>query len=1078
MKIRTKLLITLMPLPILLLIFIGLGWLQVASLEENKTSLQENYELSLIGEQINRDVKDEGIILRNLVIYTDESTIQNEINKLQIETEEISKNIVILEERVDSQEQIEVITKLKEVNKKFNSYKDEILTLIDQGRKNDAILLINEKSMDLHQEFYSVTKDLTFSFETNFESSLIEIIDDFQSDTLLTISLLAAVIIIIILLLFWTMFSLSKRLKRVSSVMNEIADGEEDLQTKVGISSADEISDVAKAFNKMTTTLAEQIEKDQQLTWIKSNIADITTSLSNSPDLDTLGRTFLSKLVPLVEASHAVFYVKDVSNQDSVNYSLLASYAFKERKHVSNRIQPGEGLLGQAIVEKSAIILSDVPSDYVQISSGLGKATPLTLYILPIVFEDDVIAVFELASFTKFNETQQIFLEEVTNNVGIILENLMGKLRLSVLLEESQTLMEEIQAQSEELQAQQEELRATNEELEEQTDALRQSEEKLQAQQEELEQTNVELEEKAKNLEEQNKRFEQTNREVEKARAELEEKAYQLSLASKYKSEFLANMSHELRTPLNSLLILSKLLADNKEGNLSPKQVEFSNTIYSSGNDLLSLINDILDLAKIESGKMEVYVDKVEISDLVSFVEANYRSIANGKGLDFSINVKDNVPKYITSDETRIQQVLHNLLSNAFKFTHEGSVTLEVSTIPSNKGTSKLSFSVIDTGIGIPKEKLDSIFQAFQQADGTTSRKYGGTGLGLTISRENAALLGGEVIVTSAETRGSTFTFLVGDYEGTADRDVVVIDEAAVTLERVPNENKSASGKSSTDYRLPAQEENSHIKRLLIVDDDKNQRTSLMELIGDMDVIIKAVSTGKEALEELKVNKYDCVILDLGLTDTTGFVLLEKIEQIESTIIGKIIIYTGRDITLREEAHLTKFAHTIIIKDQHSPQRLKDELELYFNCDSEETVYTDLDYVVEADTILKDKKILLVDDDVRNVYALSSILELYGMEVHFAENGLEALELVKSESNFDLVLMDIMMPEMDGYECIQKIRKLPQFETLPIIALTAKAMKGDREKCLEVGASDYIGKPVEPDKLISLIKVWLYQGRN
>ncbi|MEI2400980.1 sensor histidine kinase, partial [Paenibacillus phytohabitans] len=484
------------------------------------------------------------------------------------------------------------------------------------------------------------------------------------------------------------------------------------------------------------------------------------------------------------------------------------------------------------------IILTDVPSDYVRVSSGLGEASPLDIYVLPIVFEGDVKAIVEIASFKLFSDTQQNFLEELMNSLGIIIESVMGRIRLATSLEESQTLMEEVQAQSEELQTQQEELRATNEELEEQTQALRQSEEKLQVQQEELEQTNADLEEKAMSLADQNKRFEQTNREVEAARAELEEKAKQLALSSKYKSEFLANMSHELRTPLNSLLILSKLLTDNPDGNLSSKQVEYSSTIYSAGNDLLALINDILDLAKIESGKMEVNPSQVVIEDLADFAEKGYRPVANEKGLKFTVDVKKGVPSYLYSDEQKVQQVLRNLLSNAFKFTSVGEVKLEISSYQKVNEKPYLAFSVIDSGIGIPAEKQGLIFEAFQQADGTTSRKYGGTGLGLSISREIASLLGGEIILQSEEGKGSTFTFIVGEYQlGTEQQEA--IKEAAASyeqiIERLPKREKT----KIVEQEVPVIDEHSQIKRLLLIDDDPLQRIALMEYIGVMDIIIK-----------------------------------------------------------------------------------------------------------------------------------------------------------------------------------------------------------------------------------------------
>lgn len=857
--------------------------------------------------------------------------------------------------------------------------------------------------------------------------------------------------------------------------MGDVANGSADLSTRVKVKSNDEIDDVAKSFNKMVHSLEEQLEKEQSLIWVKSNIAEISTDLNGKHDLESLSQTFLSKAVPLVESAHAVLYVKGMDEREEEPvYKLFASYALKERKHLTNVFRKGEGLIGQAVLEKKPIILTNVPSDYIQVKSGLGEAPPLNIYVLPICFEGDVKAVLELASFKPFDTVQQSFLEELVGVSGIIFESVMGRIQLAKLLEESQALMEEVQAQSEELQSQQEELRASNEELEEQTQALRQSEEKLQVQQEELEQINAELKEKAEGLEEQNRKFEVTNREVEKARAELEEKARQLTLSSKYKSEFLANMSHELRTPLNSLLILSKLLSDNLDGNLSEKQVEYSKTIYSSGNDLLTIINDILDLAKIESGKMDVNPSQIPIRDIVNYVEETFRPVANEKNLNLNIVLTDRLPNVIFSDIQRLQQVLRNLLSNAFKFTHKGEVTLKIDF------DQRFIFSVIDTGIGISKEKQELIFQAFQQADGTMSRRYGGTGLGLSICREISTLLGGKVFVESEEGKGSTFTFVVGDAkkEHVAQTTFLQLDEVAVTKEVMEEKKDQNSNQPMTPEPIKSSsyEPNTYIKRLLIVDDDMKQRNSLMEFIGDKNVVIKAVSSGSEAIEELKVNPFDCMVLDLGLSDTTGFELLEKIKASSDHDSLKVFIYTGKELTSKEEIDLNKYAHTIIIKDAHSPQRLKDELELYLNSASEEQeVNVQLKEESTKLAGLEGKKVLLVDDDVRNVYALSSVLEIYGMDITFAENGKEGLELLEKKDGFDLVLMDIMMPEMDGYEAIRRVRENPKFRDLPIIALTAKAMKEDREKCMEVGASDYIVKPVDPEQLISLIRVWVYK---
>ncbi|MGO4888405.1 response regulator [Anaerobacillus sp. MEB173] len=1079
MKIKTKLLLGLSTLPILIVLMIGIGYNQMNNLNKMSTKLQTNYELANLADQIHKGVKDEAISLRNIALFTDHIVVEEELAILQRENDFVVESLILLESKVNEPEKISAVTALKNTNDKFDTYKDNVIDLIAEGKREEAIQLINNEGRLIHTEFFDRTAAITDLYGENMTSSLQNISEDLGKNILIGSFVTIVGFIIVFGFVLQNVWTLARRLNKVSSVMKNVADGSTELGTKVEVKSNDEIGDVVQSFNTMAQSLEEQINKEQSLLWIKSNIAEITTDLNGTHDLEPLAQNFLSKVAPLLEASHAVFYIKsDGESKSEPLFKLLASYAFKERKHLSNTFAVGEGLVGQAALEKTSIILTDVPSDYIRIKSGLGEAPPLNVYVLPVVFEDDVKAVVEIASFKSFSIDQQNLLEELVNSLGIILDSVMGRIRLAKLLEESQTLMEEIQAQSEELQSQQEELRITNEELEEQTQALRQSEEKLQAQQEELEQANSELIEKAESLEEQNKRFEQTNREVEKARAELEEKAKQLALSSKYKSEFLANMSHELRTPLNSLLILSKLLSDNHGANLSSKQIEYAKTIHSSGRDLLIIINDILDLAKIESGKVEVNPQRVEIKELVEVVEQSFRPIANEKNLTFAIDVKEGIPASIYSDEQRIRQILKNLLSNAFKFTDKGGVTLEVDFSPYSNQHSLFSFAVKDTGIGIPKAKQKLVFEAFQQADGTTSRKYGGTGLGLSICREMANLLGGRVVVESEEGKGSTFRLFVGDYKEDYSENNLIksFDEVAVTV-APPNEQqeKRPSEPTPTESQQHSYvDSKSEIKRLLIVDDDIRQRNSLMELIADKDIIPKAVSNGAEAIEALKVNQFDFMVLDLGLTDTTGFDLLEKVKtQVENENL-KVFIYTGRDLTSKEEIYLNKYAHTIIIKDEHAPQRLKDELELYLNLENE-MVYEYFDISPQRIPDLDGKRILLVDDDVRNVYALSSVLELYGMSITFAENGVEGLEILDENPNFDLVLMDIMMPEMDGYEAMQRIRANPEFQQLPIIALTAKAMKEDREKCMAVGASDYIVKPVDPDKLVSLMRVWLHQ---
>ncbi|MBM4764510.1 response regulator [Bacillus sp. B15-48] len=1067
MKIKTKLLLGLSIFPILIFLLLAIVWFQFSGMQKIITASQEGNTLKELAVSIHIGVKNEAISMRNLVIWEEQASLEKEVSRLQKESDAVTQNIAALGSQVDTAEEKEMVDNLKSLNANFTVYKDQVVRLITEGKKGEAIELINRTGHPIHEEFFKVTADITRYFATNMNSSLEAYQHEFEQ-SIKWISFIAIIIIIVVMFLITkNIWSIVQRLNGVSSVMSRVANGKEEISTRVEVHSSDEIDEVASSFNKMLHSLEEQIEKEQNLIWSKSSITDVITSLYGKHDLETLSRTLLSKIVPLTESGHAVVYVKDLNEtkEKEPSYKLLASYGYKERKHLSTTFTPGEGLIGQAVLEKTPIILTNVPADYVQIHSGLGEAPPLNVYVLPIIFGDDVEAVLEIASFKPFDENKQTFLEEIVSRLGIILDSVIGRIQLAKLLEESQTLMEEIQAQSEELQSQQEELRVTNEELEEQAQALRQSEERLQAQQEELEETNVELKKKADVLKEQNEKFEMTNREVEKAHAELEEKARQLAISSKYKSEFLANMSHELRTPLNSLLILSKLLADNPSGNLSEKQIEYSKTIYSSGQDLLVLINDILDLTKIESGKMDVVISKVSLKDLIKFVEQRFRPLANEKGLQFYIDVKPSIPAFIYSDEQRIKQVLKNLLANAFKFTEKGEVKLEIDY------HERFAFTVADTGIGIPSEKQELIFEAFQQADGTTSRKYGGTGLGLSISREISSLLGGEIKVKSVEGLGSEFTFyLDNQYESEP-----IVNEVAVGSEP----NKRVKDEQRTNVNTEPSK-NKEIKRLLIVDDDFKQRNSLMELIGNMNVIIKAVSTGKEAVEELKVNEVDCLVLDLRLSDTDGFHLLEEIKPYIFNADLKVIIYTGRNLTSKEEMYLNKYSHTIIIKDGHSPQRLVEELELYLSSNSDE-----LEGIEEIETKLpvnisdlKGKDILLVDDDVRNIYAISSILEQYEMNIAFAENGKECLEILKENPNFDLVLMDIMMPEMDGYETIRTIRTERQFEQLPIIALTAKAMKEDRRKCMEAGASDYIRKPVDPDRLISLMAVWLYSQKG
>jgi CheY-like chemotaxis protein/HAMP domain-containing protein len=1012
--------------------------------------------------------------------------------------------------------------------------------------------------------------------------------------------------------------NLTIQVRAIGEVATAVTKG--DLTRVITVDARGELDELKKSLNQMITNLRETTARNEEQDWLKTNLARFSRMMQGQRDLQSMSNLLMSELPPLVQAQHGTFFIMD--DDDGGVLKLIASYAYKERKNVSNRFRPGEGLVGQAALEKKPILLTNVPDDYVRILSGLGEARPRNIIVLPIVFETQVKGVIELASFQPFSAINQLFLDQLAETLGVVLNMIAANVRTEVLLQQSQALTRELQKQSAELESQQEELRRTNAELEAQTRTLKASEEQLKEQQEELQQINEELEEKASLLVEQNRKVEDKNREVERARAELEEKAEQLAMSSKYKSEFLANMSHELRTPLNSLLILAKELFTNPEGNLTAKQVQYAETIHSSGTDLLSLINDVLDLSKVEAGKMEIHATDVTVAEIQEYVERTFLPVAQDKGLNFRVEVHPSVRSSIHTDSKRLQQVVKNLIANALKFTEHGSVGLRIdrSNAPfySNpaltKSSSVVAFEVWDTGVGIPQEKQRLIFEAFQQADSSTTRRHGGTGLGLSISREIARLLGGEIRVASEPGRGSTFTlYLPVDYEPSplarddyaarvatpapvptlrasapasapleeavneddvgplpnpldddrdsirpGDRTVLIIEndrvfaEILVDLARQKNFKALAALDGSTAERLvhayqpdaitldldlpgidgwtlldrlkkrpetrhipvhivsgtgerheglsagalaylekPVSKESLEkafeeigeyidrdVKNLLVVEDDETQRSTIAELIADEDVNITAVETAAEALNLLGEQRFDCMVLDLGLRDTSGFTLLETIKSNPGLRDLPVIIYTGKDLSPTEETQLRRYAQTIIVKDARSPERLLDETALFLHrveAHLPETKRRMIEQVHAADSVFSGKKVLVVDDDVRNVFALTALLESHGMTVIFAEEGRAALDLLKQQPDVDIILLDIMMPEMDGYDTTRAIRQMPEFAALPIIALTAKAMKGDREKSIAAGASDYITKPVDSDQLLSLMRVWLYR---
>ncbi len=1010
--------------------------------------------------------------------------------------------------------------------------------------------------------------------------------------------------------------NLTGQVRAIMEVSIAVTQG--DLSRSISVEAQGEVLALRGNLNQMIANLRDTTLRNTEQDWLKTNLAKFSGMMQGQKTLDAVSRLIMSELTPLVSAHHGAFFIASSEHGAPPELRLRASYAYQVRKSVSNSFKLGEGLVGQSALEKKPILLTNVPSDYVQINSGLGQATPLNILVIPILFEDDVSAVIELASFLPFSQIHRLFLEQLSGSIGVVLNMIGANTRTVDALKQSQSLAEELQKQSKELQQQQYELKKSNQELGAQAEELKKSEDRLKDQREELQQVNDQLEEKAAALVGQNRAVENKNKEVELARLALQDKAEQLALTSKYKSEFLANMSHELRTPLNSLLILSQLLADNPDGNLEAKQVEFATTIHAAGADLLSLINDILDLSKIESGTMGVDLDAFVIGTLPGYVERNFGQVARHKGLSFDVALAPGLPPTISTDPRRLLQVLKNLLANAFKFTERGKVSLAVALATSGwsldheglgRASGVLAFSVNDTGIGIAADKQRLIFQAFQQADGTTSRKYGGTGLGLSISREIAGLLGGEIGVASTPGEGSTFTLYLPDTYAAApsvrrpaapaivaepaeppaptagpERDrgedpalfmpnllgddradlepgdrVLLVIEDDVTFARVLFDLVRAmgfkclvavSGEAGLDLaqeykpdaitldlglpgvdgwivldRLKHGTRTRHIpvhvisaddagrrrslmlgaldfltkpitsealalalgsvkgmgeptmSHLLLVEDNEVQRRSLVGVIGNGDVAITGVGSGQEALRALGATRFDCMVLDLGLPDMSGFDLIDRIEADPRLGALPIIVYTGRDLTREESEGLARRAAAVILKSVTSLEQLLDQTSLHLHR-NEATLSAPrrqmLKKVRESDPAFAGKTVLVVDDDVRNIFAISSILERHHMTVLFAENGKRGVEVLEQNPAVQLVLMDIMMPEMDGYEAMRVIRGNPRYATLPIVALTAKAMKDDRARCIEAGASDYVTKPFEAERLLSILRVWLY----
>jgi CheY-like chemotaxis protein/signal transduction histidine kinase len=964
--------------------------------------------------------------------------------------------------------------------------------------------------------------------------------------------------------------NLTTQVRAIAEVATAVTKG--DLTRSIQVGARGEVAELKDNINTMIGNLRLTTDRNTEQDWLKTNLAKFTNMLQGQRDLGTVGRLLLSELTPLVNAQQSVIY--QMENENVPRLQLLSSYADDEMNGHSRRIALGEGLVGQCAADKRRLLITDIPHEVVPISSALFKAAPRNIVVLPVLFESQVKAVIELASIDAFTPLQITFLEQLTASIGIVLNSIEATMQTEGFLKQSQQLAGE-----------------------------------LQAQQRELQQTNEQLEQKAQQLAERNVEVERKNQEIEQARRALEEKAAELALTSKYKSEFLANMSHELRTPLNSILILGQQLGDNPEGNLSAKQVEFARTIHGAGTDLLNLISDILDLSKIESGTVTVEAEDILFANLLDAVARPFRHEADSKPLAFNVSLDPQLGRSIITDSKRLQQVLKNLLSNAFKFTESGGVQLKVSRVaagwaPShpvlNQAQGVVAFEVSDTGVGIPAEKQKLIFEAFQQADASTSRKYGGTGLGLAISRELASLLGGEIQLRSSPGIGSTFTlYLPLQYAGPtltaratgnilltplpaaasvmllpertieaiADdrhdlepgnsilliveddphygrvlvdlaRDkgfkVLVANTGAQALELAKQYQPTAVSldvflpdmlgwsvlsqlkQNPLTRHIPVQiitldEDRQHglargafsfvtkpttmegvdaalarikeystrrRKRLLVVEDNPAERMSIAALLGHDDIEIEAAESGQDALDALRTGSFDCVVLDLRLPDMSGFEVLERLRKEDPPSDVPVVVFTGRELTLEEDAQLHTMARSIVVKGVESPERLLDETALFLHRVVAELPLEKqkmLERLNSSDDDLVGQTVLLVDDDARNIFALSSVLERHGMRVLTATTGREAIELIDSKPDIAIVLMDIMMPEMDGYETIEQIRNKGVFQRLPIIALTAKAMKGDREKCLEAGASDYLAKPVNTEQLLTVLRMWLHR---
>jgi signal transduction histidine kinase/HAMP domain-containing protein/CheY-like chemotaxis protein len=838
--------------------------------------------------------------------------------------------------------------------------------------------------------------------------------------------------------------NLTRQVRAIAEVTSAVASG--DLTRSISVEAQGEVAELKDNINAMVHSLRETIRANQQQDWLKTNLATIGGMMQGHRDLEVVAELIMDELAPLVGAQHGTFFLSepDPAVDGGTRLRLIAGFGLRTDLNAPVQYRLGQSLIGQVAHSKRPIVVRDVPADYVKISSGLGEAGPACLAVLPIMFEDQVLGVIELASFSEFTSVETAFLSQVAETIGVNVNTIIANSRTDSLLTESQRLTAELQARSEELQAQQEELQRSN----------------------------AELGDKAALLATQNRDIETKNAEIERARQEIEERARQLALASKYKSQFLANMSHELRTPLNSLLILARLLAQNPGRNLTAKQVEYANVIHSAGSDLLQLINDILDLSKVEAGRMDIHAERFALSSLLDDIQATFQPLTAEKGLDFSVSYDEGAPRELFTDRQRLRQVVGNLLSNAAKFTERGGVRLRVAR---GGDADMLAFSVTDTGIGIAPENLSTIFGAFQQGDGTLSRRYGGTGLGLSIAREVGTLLGGEITAESELGQGSTFTLFL-----------------PAVLSGIALEGADIDELDDITAAEPAQDEGTDTApRLLVLEGARGGLLTLLAHSAASDlsgmhgsVHVATAETPDQAVEALRGAPHQCVVLDLGLPDASAFAFLEQVQDDGALRNVPVLAHTREKLDSAQSRLARLRFGSRPLELLPSLDELRERITLHLSAvepdrvpplvsPDDSAVVRENVHEAASHEVLRGKQVLVIDDDTRNVFAITSTLELAGMAVTQAPDGRKGIEQLLSAGRVDLVLMDVMMPELDGYATMSAIRKMPAFATLPIIAVTARAMPGDKEKSIAAGASDYVTKPVDTEELLSRIERWI-----